>query len=379
MSDDELTIEDEIDDNHKYNYDKYRIAGQIVRQVINKLKDEIKSGDRIYDLCKKGDKYLQEQLDKTYAKKKLEYGKGIAFPTCISVNDMIAYYSPLVGDQYIVLNGDLLNIELGAHIDGFACFHCETIVIKDKIIAPLEFLDKIGIAHPKEGETPIYLTRNGVMVEEGVDKLIKEGEEMVNLINKLKDHLKQYLKYRKKNTDVPDAIKIFCKKNNVNVLVPHEDFHDDAGILSYQMSQNEFSNDDEDIYTLITTNSVIKVEERRFDYNQVFAIDMAITKGSGRTVYKDTKPTIYRRNPEVHTKLRLKSARQLISYINTKGKFPFNINNIDHKSGKMGLTECMAKKSIIPYNILYEETKNIVARLKMTIVMRKNKTTYLTI
>jgi methionine aminopeptidase len=44
-----------------------------------------------------GDKLIYEKLAQCYAKKK-KMEKGIAFPTCVSVNEICGHYSPLVTD-----------------------------------------------------------------------------------------------------------------------------------------------------------------------------------------------------------------------------------------------------------------------------------------
>lgn len=45
--------------------------------------------------------------------------KGIAFPTCISVNNVVGHYSPLKSEDAVLQKGDLAKIALGVHIDGF--------------------------------------------------------------------------------------------------------------------------------------------------------------------------------------------------------------------------------------------------------------------
>ena len=45
---------------------------------------------------------------------------GVAFPTCISVNNVICHYTPLLSEPDTCLqDGDLVKMDLGAHIDGF--------------------------------------------------------------------------------------------------------------------------------------------------------------------------------------------------------------------------------------------------------------------
>lgn len=52
-------------------------------------------------------------------KKSKKIEKGIAFPTCISVNNVCGHYSPLKDESSTLNNGDLAKIDLGVHIDGY--------------------------------------------------------------------------------------------------------------------------------------------------------------------------------------------------------------------------------------------------------------------
>ena len=120
---------------------------------------ECKPGCSIRDLCILGDKKLTEETGKAYKKdKKIVKGmmvvsiptkiflmiifshdglifpdfhmsvailssissSGVAFPTCISVNNVICHYTPLLSEPDTCLqDGDLVKMDLGAHIDGF--------------------------------------------------------------------------------------------------------------------------------------------------------------------------------------------------------------------------------------------------------------------
>ena len=56
--------------------------------------------------------------------------QGISFPTCISVNNVVCHYSPLAADPDTVLaDGDLVKIDLGAHIDGFIAVVGHSLVV----------------------------------------------------------------------------------------------------------------------------------------------------------------------------------------------------------------------------------------------------------
>ena len=92
-------------------------AGLIADEVLKFTMDQCKVGGNIYTICQASDSLIKEKLSKIYTKKK--FIKGIAFPTCISVNEVCGNYAPLgeeSGDehQYNTLSeGDVAKISLG--------------------------------------------------------------------------------------------------------------------------------------------------------------------------------------------------------------------------------------------------------------------------
>lgn len=60
------------------------------------------------------------------------YIAGLGFPTCVSVNNCVAHYSPLASDslaEQTLAKGDVVKLHVGAHIDGFAAVSAETVVV----------------------------------------------------------------------------------------------------------------------------------------------------------------------------------------------------------------------------------------------------------
>lgn len=59
--------------------------------------------------------------------------EGSAFPTSISVNNVVSHVSPLPSDPEITLkDGDVVKIMLGIHLDGYAVTHAETVHLSTK-------------------------------------------------------------------------------------------------------------------------------------------------------------------------------------------------------------------------------------------------------
>jgi methionine aminopeptidase len=104
-------------------------------EVLAKLIKKIAVGSKIFELCLWSDSLIYEELSKVYNKKPVF--KGLAFPTTVSVNEICGYNSPLQEDSTSIKEGDLVKLELGVHIDGFASFVAHTVVVQSDKNAPI--------------------------------------------------------------------------------------------------------------------------------------------------------------------------------------------------------------------------------------------------
>ena len=111
-------------------------AGRIADEVLKYTIDQCKPSANIYELCQSSDNLIREKLSKIYTKKK--FIKGVAFPTCISLNEVCGNFSPLSENsddphEYKTLSeGDVAKISLGVEINGFAALAGHTIVVGEK-------------------------------------------------------------------------------------------------------------------------------------------------------------------------------------------------------------------------------------------------------
>lgn len=90
-------------------------------------------GADIGTVCGQVDDFIEEELKKVFSNKKSKkLERGIAFPCCISVNEMAAHFSPCPEDSFKLQVEDLVKIECGAHIDGYAANAAHTLVVGGK-------------------------------------------------------------------------------------------------------------------------------------------------------------------------------------------------------------------------------------------------------
>ena len=62
-----------------------------------------------------------------YNKGKLE--KGVAFPTCVSTNNLAGHVSPLADATDVLAVGDLVKVDLAVHIDGYIAAAAQSAVV----------------------------------------------------------------------------------------------------------------------------------------------------------------------------------------------------------------------------------------------------------
>merc|ERR1712086_289196 len=113
--------------------DKYKAAAVICDAALEKAIGLAVADADVSTVCGEVDTYIQEELLKVFSNKKSKkLERGIAFPTCISVNEICGHYSPCPDDSTTLKTEDLVKIELGAHIDGYASNAGHTIVVGNK-------------------------------------------------------------------------------------------------------------------------------------------------------------------------------------------------------------------------------------------------------
>ena len=81
--------------------------------VVKSLTEACIAGAKVLDLCKQGDELMAQETGAVFNKKvdKKPVLKGIAFPTCISINNILFHCCPVEGDAEIVLaDGDLVKM-----------------------------------------------------------------------------------------------------------------------------------------------------------------------------------------------------------------------------------------------------------------------------
>jgi len=308
---------------------KYKMAAEITNKVLKELVEACKASASVREVCMLGDRRLSEETGKAFKKDK-KITKGIAFPTCVSVNNCICHFSPLVSETDVILSeGDMVKIDMGAHIDGFIAVVAHTLVVGSTASSPVtgSKADALLAAH---------------LCSEAALRLVKPGNET----------------YEVTETVSKIAESFDCK--------PVE------GMLSHQLEQNRIDGEK----TIIQNPSEAQRKEHEkfeFSVHEVYAVDVLITSGEGLGREKDAKITIYKKTEDTYM-LKMKTSREFYSKVSKQfGPMPFNIRNMeDEKKARMGVVECVHHRLIEPFQVLFDKEGAHVAQFKFTVLLMPN-------
>lgn len=310
---------------------KYKTAGEISNMVMKAITQEVLPGASVIDICSFGDKLITDETAKLYKKDK-NLKKGIAFPTCVSINEVVCHFSPLRSDPIVkVKEGDLVKIELGAHIDGYAAVVAHTLVVGATADAPASGImaDAILAAH--------YCSEVAL-------RLIKAGNT---------------------NKQVTDTIQKITDSYKCTPL---------EGMLSYQIKRYQ-TEADTDKQIVLNPSEIQKkeVKDMEFAVHEVYAMDVFVTPGTGKTKEYNANTTVYRRTEEIY-QLKMKASRAFYSDVcNRFTLMPFTLRAFEEETkAKMGLKECVTHELLQAYPVQQDATGQPVAQFKFTVLVVPN-------
>ena len=348
----EIEEEEEFDDEVGEDFSKdprafsyLQDAGRIADDALQAIIKKMIPGANLYELCTQSDAFILDKLSKIYTKKK--FIKGLAFPTCISINEVCGNYSApaeITDDPHekkSLSEGDVAKIDLGVQIHGFAAVAAHTVVVSSK---------------PDEKVTGA------------------KAEVILAAYNSLQAALRMMKVKSSTNNEVTKAIESICKDYGVNPI---------EGVLSHRMKRDIIDG----MECIINKNTFEqKVDDRQFEHGDVFGLDIIVSTGEGKPKETGIKTNVYKRALETTYKLRTDSGRRLLSVVeNNFYSFPFTFNVFDKEENiklktpisnlkttmKLGLNECTKYELLHGYPVLSEKKGDIVAQFKYTIAVRE--------
>ncbi|XP_077465310.1 proliferation-associated protein 2G4-like [Stigmatopora argus] len=309
---------------------KYKMGAEIANQALKMVVEAAMAGVPVISLCDKGDAFIMSETGKIFKKEK-EMKKGIAFPTCVSVNNCVCHHSPLKSDPDVVLkDGDLVKVDLGVHVDGF--------------IANVAHSFVVGVTKEK----PLTGRKADVMIAahmcaEAALRLVKPGNQ---------------------NTQVTEALNKIAKSFKCSPI---------EGLLSHQLKQHVIDGEK----TIIQNPSDQQRkdhEKAEFEVHEVYAVDVLISTGEGKAKDGGLRTTVYKRDPNKVYGLKMKTSRNFFSEMERRfDKMAFTLRAFeDEGKARLGVVECAKHELLQPFNVLQEKEGEFVAQFKFTVLLMSN-------
>lgn len=312
--------------------DKYKAASEIADKALKHVVSEVKDGADIATICEIGDKFMEEELKKVYCGKKTKkIERGIAHPTCCSVNNICMNYSPLKEESVPLKTGDVVKLELGCHIDGY-----------------------FGIA--------------GTTVVCGQDKVDGVKGNLVKATHTAFQAAFRTLVEGKTNEDVTAVVAKVAEQFGV---VPLEG--------AYSSKHKKHAMDD---VHLIMNKAIPEKRTEKYEFarGDVFGLEVILATGEGKPRMTDHRTTVFNRVVLNSYMLKSKAAREFFSKVNTKfPSLPFSLRYFDDDitSAKIGIKHCLENELVEPHEVMDVKEGEIVASMKGTVAILPSGTAIL--
>ncbi|MFW9954981.1 MAG: type II methionyl aminopeptidase [Candidatus Thorarchaeota archaeon] len=285
-------------------WEKWKRAGVVARDALKLVRPMVQPGAKLLDIVTTAENYI------------LENATGIAFPCNVALNNVAAHYTSPLNDETVIAEGDLVTVDVGAHIDG---------CISDSAFT-------VALNPDHEG-------------------LVKAAEEATTLAIKM--------------------MRPGAKLNTIGALI--EDTITNAGyrpikqLSGHQM--NEYELHAEKQVPCIAGKSEILIEE-----GEVYAVETFASTGSGN-VTDLPNPLIFQLLP-MRVPVRFKGTKQFLGIARKDyGEFPFAerwlAERMNHATMKMAIRELSHSGALLAHHILAEEKGEFVAQHEHTVIVAK--------
>ncbi|MBZ2164940.1 type II methionyl aminopeptidase [Methanobacterium spitsbergense] len=294
----------------------YKKPGQIVSKVRKMAVDHIKADMKIIDLVE----YVENNI--------IEMGGMPAFPCNVSINEVTAHYTSPPGDDSTIKRGDLVKIDLGAHVEGY---------IADSAVSVLVGADDYTDLDSSEHDLNLKMIETAQNALESAINTIKDGIEIGK---------------------VGTAIEETINQNNLNSVSNLTGHSMDRWILHSGVSVPNIKEDNKHI-----------IQE-----GDVLAIEPFVTNGIGRVGdMNDTYIFRFLRDRP----MRMVQARKLLKIIEINYRtLPFSqrwlTEHINSKHLNMAMRQLLSSRAIYPYHVLKEKSNARVAQAEHTVIVESD-------
>ncbi|KAI9277821.1 peptidase M24, structural domain-containing protein [Sporodiniella umbellata] len=306
--------------------EKYRIAADILNSVLPLVVQKAQVGVSACDLCQYGDDLISTLTESMY--KSTE--RGVAVPTCVSLNNYVQHFSPLSENDVYLKIGDVAKIELGVHVDGYIATAAHTVVVTENQQQPAtgKAADVVCATYFTH-EVATRMLRPGVKASE-ITRVIAE--------------IAAYFRCQPVEGTFSSPMKRFVLRAGKDI-------------------ENRFLDD------------LIVQELDKYDFeieaNQVYQLNIVLTTGEGSVKNTEFKPFVYQRDVNKSYQLKMKSARAAYTEINANYTvFPFATRALSNNTSRLGLQSLLQHNLVTAHPVMRSKlNSDIVAQYKSTVLV----------
>jgi methionyl aminopeptidase len=297
----------------------YKKSGEIVSKTRKMAVDHVEADMKILDLVE----FVEGNI--------IEMGGIPAFPCNVSINEVTAHYSSPPGDESTIKTGDLVKIDLGAHVDGYIADSAVSVLVGD------DSNTYDGLLNDSDQDLNLKMIETAEQALESAISIIRDGIEIGK---------------------VGTAIEETINNNGLNSVSNLTGHSMDRWILHSGLS---IPNVKEDNHHIIKEGDVLAIEP--------FVTDGVGRVGDMNDIY------IFRFLRE--RPIRMVQARKLlITIANTYRNLPFSqrwlTDQINSKHLNMAMRQLLSARAIYPYHVLKEKSDARVAQAEHTVIVESD-------
>ena len=267
----------------------------------------------IAELCELGDAAIERIAAEVYNSKHAD--RGVAFPTCVNVGDVLCHFSPLLADEGVptLAVGDLVKVQLGAHCEGFSALVTHTAVV------------------PNEDGTPVEVTGRAADVLHAA----WAGAEIALRLTKAGAH----------SAEVTAALHRVAEAYEVT---PVQD------AMMYQLRRYVLHGDK---VVAVRAPPGATMEDCEFEVGEVFNLDVCMSTGDGIPKATGDRSTVYKREPEIHVGLKTRAGKWFIKQVSENyPALPFCLRALGNDvQARMGASEAYKQDLLLEFPVFRDK------------------------
>ncbi len=330
-------------------YENYREAGKIISKIMEEAREMVEPEASVLEIAETVEQRIEEE------------GAKPAFPCNISINEKAAHFTPASEDDTTIEEGDLVKIDMGAHVKGYIADMATTVLAHEEEEEAEEDEENKENEKEEQEEQDSEEEQASEPEEEEKSEEEKELEKRRDMIETINEILEEAIEIIEPGVNIGEIGKLIEEK---------------AKERGYESIEN-LTGHNLDQYSLhggISIPNVEKDTDVELEEGQVIALEPFITDGEGEV---EDMQEVYIFKTEPGGSVSGRMAQQTLRKM--KGKYkglPFAerwlTEDLSRIRLQMTLRELVASEAIRPYYVLKEVDDGVVAQAEHTVIVTED-------